>query len=172
MLTAKDDKKTELESIQQNINFFLSKPFESDILLSRIDQLLSDRRQIQAKARIEAITTPKNIDAVSTDEQFLSVITSIIEDRISDPDLNVNALVDISGINNKQLYRKVKQLTGLTPVEYIKTIRMKKSAMLLAQKKFTVAEVMYMVGYSSHSYFSKCFQSEFDKSPKQYMEDT
>ena len=171
LLTAKDDKKTELESIQQNINFFLSKPFESDILLSRIEQLLSDRRQMEAKARIEAIATPKNINTQSTDEQFLSGITGIIEDRISDPDLNVNALVDISGTNNKQLYRKVKQLTGMTPVEYIKTIRMKKSAMLLTQKKFTVAEVMYMVGYSSHSYFSKCFQSEFGKSPKHYMED-
>lgn len=171
LLTAKDDKETELESIQQHINFFIPKPFESDLLLLRIEQLLANRQQVEAKARMEVIATPKAIDAVSQDEKFLSNITGIIEEKVSDPDLNVNALADISGINNKQLYRKVKQLTGMTPVEYIKSIRLKKAAMLLAQKKFTVAEVMYMVGYSNHSYFSKCFLSEFGKTPKQFMEE-
>ena len=77
---------------------------------------------------------------------------------------------ELSGISNKQIYRKIKQLTGMSPVEYIKSIRMKKAAMLLQQKKFTVAEVMYMVGFSNHSYFSKCFQAEFGKTPKQYMQ--
>lgn len=172
LLTAKDDKATELESIQQHINIFIPKPFESDILLSRIEQLLTSRHQAEAKARMEVIATPKAIDAVSQDEQFLSNITGIIEERVADPDLNVNALADISDIHHKQLYRKVKQLTGMTPVEYIKSIRLKKAAMLLAQKKFTVAEVMYMVGYSNHSYFSKCFHSEFGKTPKQYMEES
>ena len=69
-----------------------------------------------------------------------------------------------------KVYRKVKQLTGLSPVEYIKNIRMKKAAMLLEQKKFSVAEVMYMVGFSSSSYFSKCFQNEFGVTPKQFIE--
>lgn len=172
LLTAKDDKNTELESIQQHINFFIPKPFEPALLLSRIEQLLFDRRQVEAKARMEVIATPKSIDAVSQDEKFLLNITGIIEERVADPDLNVNALADISDIHHKQLYRKVKQLTGMTPVEYIKSIRLKKAAMLLAQKKFTVAEVMYMVGYSNHSYFSKCFHSEFGKTPKQYMEES
>ena len=59
----------------------------------------------------------------------------------------------------------------MSPVEYIKSIRMKNAAMLLQQKKFTVAEVMYMVGFSNHSYFSKCFQAEFGKTPRQYLND-
>ncbi len=107
---------------------------------------------------------------MSYDEQFLIDITNIIEEHIDDSDLNVNALSTISNINNKQLYRKLKQLTGETPVDYIKSIRMKKAAMLLEQKKFTVAEVMYMVGFSNHSYFSKCFQSKFGKTPKQFID--
>ena len=81
----------------------------------------------------------------------------------------MNALCEWTGTNNKQMYRKMKQLTGMTPVEYIKSIRMKKAAMLLKQQKFTVAEVMYMVGFSNHSYFSKCFQAEFGVTPKQYV---
>ncbi|WP_071146783.1 hybrid sensor histidine kinase/response regulator transcription factor [Bacteroides ihuae] len=170
LLTAKDDKETQLESFNMNIDVFLPKPFEADILLSRIEQLLRTRKKIEVKARIEVIATPKAIEATSIDEKFLFNITKIIEDHISEPELNVNALSELSGINNKQIYRKIKQLTALTPVEYIKSIRMKKAAMLLAQKKFSVAEVMYMVGFSNHSYFSKCFQAEFDKTPRQFME--
>lgn len=170
MLTAKDDKHTELESIQLNIDAFISKPFEADILLSRVEQLISKKQTLEAKTRIETITTPRTIEAVSYDEKFLADITRIIEDHIADSELNVNALCELSGIGNKQVYRKVKQLTGLSPVEYIKSIRMKKAAMLLEQQKFSVAEVMYMVGFSSSSYFSKCFQNEFGMTPKQFME--
>jgi len=139
----------------------------------QINSLVHNRleEEIQAKSRLEQMTTPKETEIVSTDEKFLADITHIIEGRLSDPDLNVNALCDASGINNKQLYRKIKQLTGVTPVDYIKTIRMKNAAMLLRQKKSTVAEVMYKVGYSNHSYFSKCFQAEYGKTPRQYMED-
>ncbi len=169
LLTAKDDKTTELESININVDAFIAKPFDPQILLSRIEQLLKSKQQIEDKLRIENITTPKVTEVTSLDEKFLSEITQIIEDRIDDSDLNVNLLCTISGISSKQVYRKIKQLTGMSPVEYIRSIRIKKAAMLLAQKKFTIAEVMYMVGFSNHSYFSKCFQAEFGKTPREYL---
>ncbi len=168
LLTGKNDKSTELESIRMNIDAFVPKPFEPALLLSRIEQLISKNRKIQEKIRMEALSVPKEIEARSYDEKFLSTITQIIEDHLADSELNVSALCDLSGINNKQIYRKVKQLTGKTPVEYIKSVRMKKAAMLLQQQKFTVAEVMYMVGFSNHSYFAKCFKEEFNISPAQY----
>ena len=120
--------------------------------------------------RLEALSTPKEIDAESWDEKLLADITKIIEDKVSDSDLNVNSLSKISGISTKQIYRRIKHLTGLTPVDFIRSIRMKKAAMLLAQKKFSVAEVMYLVGFSNYSYFSKCFQAKYGKTPKQFME--
>jgi DNA-binding response OmpR family regulator len=172
LLTAKDDKETELESIQLHVDAFISKPFEPDILLSRIEQLIQKNQTIEARIRMETIAAPKDIEAVSYDEKFLSGITHIIEDHLSDSELNVTALCEISGINNKQIYRKLKQLTGMTPVDYIKSVRMKKAAMLLRQQKFSVAEVMYMVGFSNHSYFSKCFRAEFNKTPWQYIEES
>jgi len=171
LLTAKDDKQTELESINLNVDAFISKPFDPQILLSRIEQLLNNKQQIESKIRIETLTTPKPIEATSPDEKLLSSITGIIEDKVSDPDLNVNSLSTISGIGSKQIYRKLKQLTGMSPVEYIRSVRMKKAAMLLTQNKFTISEVMYMVGFSNHSYFAKCFQAEFRKTPKQFIED-
>lgn len=169
LLTAKSDRETELESIQLNIDAFIAKPFEADILLSRVEQLLHTWETREAKARMEVLAAPKAIEAVSYDEKFLASVINLIEEHISDAELNVNALCEWTTTNNKQMYRKIKQLTGMAPVEYIKSIRMKKAAMLLKQQKFTVAEVMYMVGFSNHSYFSKCFQTEFGVTPKQYI---
>ena len=102
-------------------------------------------------------------------DKLLSEITKIIEEHIADTDLNVNALSHLSGIGSKQIYRKTKQLTGMSPVEYIRSLRMKKAAILLSENKFTISEVMYKVGFSSPSYFAKCFQAEFGKSPKEYL---
>lgn len=169
-LTAKDDKETELESIQLNIEAFIAKPFDSTILYSRVKQILENRKVLEKKVRIEQLTSPKIEKAESLDEKFLAKITRIIEDKIDDPELNVNLLCELADISQKQLYRKVKQLTGMTAVDYIKSIRMKKAAMYLSNKKFTIAEVMYMVGFSNHSYFAKCFQAKFGKTPRQFIE--
>ena len=72
-------------------------------------------------------------------------------------------------LDQKQLYRKMKQLINMTPINLLKKLRMKKAAVLLAQNKFTVSEVMYLVGYTNASYFSKCFTEEFGKTPKQFI---
>jgi signal transduction histidine kinase/ligand-binding sensor domain-containing protein/CheY-like chemotaxis protein/AraC-like DNA-binding protein len=171
MLTGKNDRQTELESIQLDIDVFLPKPFDANVLLLRSQQLVTKHEKQETKERIENLSTPKEILAVSGDEKFLQEITAMIEDRIGDYELNVNSLCEQYGISSKQACRKLKQLTGQTPVEYIKSIRMKKAAMLLGQHKFTIAEVMYMVGFSNSSYFSKCFQTEFGKTPRQYIEE-
>jgi signal transduction histidine kinase/ligand-binding sensor domain-containing protein/DNA-binding response OmpR family regulator len=169
-LTAQDDKDTELKSIELNVEAFISKPFDSVILYSRIKQILENREKLANKARIEHISSPKTEISESLDEKFLAKITKIIEDKIDESDLNVNLLCELADTNPKNLYRKVKQLTGLTAVEYIKSIRMKKAAMLLSNKNFTIAEVMYMVGYSNHSYFAKCFHGQFGKTPREYVD--
>lgn len=173
LLTAKDDPNTELESINTKVDAFMSKPFDPDMLLSRINQLINKTKEIQEKVRIEKITESKITEdnLISSDEKFLSKITQIIEENVSNFDLNVSALSTISGVSSKQIYRKIVQLTSLSSVKYIKSIRMKKAAILLSQKKFSVAEVMYMVGYSDSSYFSKSFQSEFGKTPQEFMND-
>ena len=171
MLTANDGKNVEIESLKLSIDAFITKPFDANTLLLKAQQLIKKMNNEQIKQRIESITKPKEIIVESTEEKFLSQITSAIENRIDDPDLNVTSLCEHLQINNKQVYRKLKQLTGMSPVEYIKTIRLKKAAMLLSQNKFTISEIVYMVGFSNPSYFSKCFQNEFGKTPKQYIEE-
>ncbi|SFW87724.1 two-component regulator propeller domain-containing protein [Chitinophaga sancti] len=169
LLTAKDDRKTELESIDLGADTFMSKPFDISILLSRIEQLLKRREDMESQLRISALTDPTEEKALSRDEEFLSNITRIIEEKMDDPQFNVQVLGDLSFTNSRQLYRKIKQLTSLTPVEYIRSIRMKKAAVLLQKNKFSVAEVMYMVGFSEASYFSKCFQAEFGQTPSRFV---
>ncbi len=168
LLTAKDDKETELRSINIKIDAFIAKPFEPDILYSRVKQLLEVQKQLNKKIRIEKLSSPIVEKEDSEDELFLAHVTKIIEEQMANPDLNVSYLCDKVNISQKQLYRKIKHLTGLTAVDYIKSIRMKKAAILLSNKNFTVSEVMYKVGFSSHSYFAKCFHTEFGNTPGQF----
>lgn len=173
MLTAISDNKTENESIKLGIDIFMPKPFEPSALLGRIKQLLKSRNEIKEKARIETITEAesKPIEAESINEKSLAKIAKIIEENISDPDLNVNMLCEKSGIPNKQLYRLIKKYIGTAPLDYIRNVRLQKAAVLLSQHRFTVAEISYMVGFKTPSYFTKCFQSQFGVKPSQYQSD-
>lgn len=170
MLTARDDKSTEFKSIKAGIDVFMSKPFDIEKLRLRMKQLLDTRQALEKKLRIETMRQPQavEVDETNEDEVFMTRIISIIEEQMENTEFNVSKLAQLVGIDNKQLYRKIKQLTGSTPVNFIRQIRMKKAAILLAQKRFSVSEVMYMVGYSNPSYFSKCFMDEFKVSPSQY----
>lgn len=170
MLTAKSDKTTEGKSFELDVNAFVQKPFDIELLKLKVRQLLSRDEKMKEIIRLKAISTPKEVEAQSWNEKFLSNITALIEEKIADAELNVNLISEITGISSKQIYRHIKQLTGLTPVEYIRSIRMKKAAMLLAQQKFTVSEVMYLVGFSNYSYFSKCFQSIYGVNPRNYQQ--
>ncbi len=173
MLTAKSDNKTENESIKLGVDVFMTKPFEPNALLGRISQLLRSRTEIEEKVRIQAIAEAesKPIEAESVNEKLLAKIAKIIEENISDPDLNVNLLCEKSGIGTKQLYRLIKKYMGISPLDYIRRVRLQKGAMLLSQHRFTVAEISYMVGFKTPSYFTKCFQALFGVKPSLYKSD-
>lgn len=171
MLTAKDDKKTEYELLSLGVEAFIAKPFDMRELTIHIDRILQNKHRLVRKLKEEGIVMESEQNLVeSPDEKFLNYITEIIEQNLSGSDLNVTKLGELSGYNPKQIYRRIKLLTGYTAVDYIKGIRMKKAAMLLSQKQFMVSEVMYMVGFSDSSYFSKCFVEKYGKTPRQYME--
>ena len=140
------------------------------MLKGRVEQLLKSKEAIRSNLRVESIMAVRHEDVDSADEKLLADVTKVIEDNISDSDMNVGYVCDKTGLSSKQLYRMLKKLVGVSPVDYIRQIRMKKAAMLLSQHKFTVSEVMYMVGFSSTSYFSKCFSAQFGCTPREYVE--
>lgn len=173
MLTALSDPGTENESIKQGIDVFMTKPFEAPTLSGRITQLLRRRSELKEHVRIETIieAESKPIAAESVSEKKLAQIAQIIEENISDPDLNVSLLCKKSDLESKQLYRLIKKYIGLSPIDYIKQVRLRKAAMLLSQHRFTVSEICYMVGFKTPSYFTKCFQQQYGVKPSQYRSD-
>ena len=170
MLTAKSDNNTENESIKLGIDVFMAKPFEPQALLGRISHLLKGRNEIREKVRMQTIAEAgsRPIEAESVNEKILAKIVKVIEDNISDPDLNVNLLCEKCDIPNKQLYRLIKKYMGTAPLDYIRSVRLQKAAVLLSQHRFTVSEISYMVGFKTPSYFAKCFQSHYGVKPSQY----
>lgn len=173
MLTAKEDKQTELKAYGLGIDVFIQKPFDIKQLNIRIHQIIRNKSLLVRKINQSNIIENKeylDVNIESTEEKLLVKITEIIEEKLSDSELNVQKLAELSGFTTKQIYRRIKQLTGHTAVSYIKSIRLKKAALLLEQRKYTVSEVMYMVGFSNPSYFSKCFAEKYGETPKQYMD--
>ena len=145
----------------ENQEFLLKAKQKEKELLSNNEYLAVQLRlQLQAKAGENGV--------LSEDEKFLLKITKIIEDNMSDYELNVNLLCKLSGISSKQLYRKIKSMTGMTTVAYIRDQRLKKAASLLAKGTFTVSEVTYMVGFSNPGYFARCFTEEFKIPPSEF----
>lgn len=170
MLASEFGQATEKESIRAGADAFMHKPVDIEGLRLRLAQLLQARRSLEKKIRVEHIARPaEEAPTQNGDEIFLQRITGLIEEQLENTEFNVAMLADLSKADKKQLYRRLKQLTGFTPVEYIRHIRMKKAAMLLTRKDLSVSEVMYKVGFSNASYFSRCFVTEFGMTPTQYI---
>ena len=124
---------------------------------------------MQEKIRIELLSGSTVINAVSSDEKFIVHVREIIEKRMSDERLGVEALADEVGLSRVQLYRKVTALTGISVNDFIRNLRLQKAAQLLSQNSGTIAEVAYEVGFSNPSYFSKCFKDHFGVIPSNYF---
>lgn len=170
LLTAKEGSATENEGVAAGVRVIMHKPFDPSVLLAQIDRLISFTEKLKESLRIQYLTEPHPIEGLSTTEKQLSMLAKIIEDNISSRDLNVALLSRESGINSKQVYRLVTKYIGVPPSDYIRQMRLRKAALLLTDGKFNVSEVMYMVGFSSSSYFSKCFADAYGCSPGKYIE--
>lgn len=135
----------------------------------RIKQLLKTHEELTVQLRLQAITSTKTIEAESETEKILSKVARIVEENIDSIDLKTSFVSEQCGISEKQLYRIFKKHLGITITEYIRKVRLEKAAQLLTQKYFTISEVAYMVGFSSPSYFSKCFQEHYGTAPSTYQ---
>lgn len=130
---------------------------------------LNNSQSAQPTTLVQAnVSTSRAQNSASADARLLAKITEAVEAHIADSEFNVTRLQETLGLGSKLLYRKVKQMTGKTPVEFIRHIRMQRAALLLRDGRFSVSEVMYMVGFSNASYFSKVFQKTYGITPNDY----
>ncbi|WP_160748287.1 two-component regulator propeller domain-containing protein [Flavobacterium sp. Sd200] len=168
LLTAQDPVESEIEGIENGADDYITKPFNLSALSARIKNLLILRQNLKEKYRKEISVQPAKEIPLSADEKLLQKLLAFIENNLSKPELGVEEICIGIGVSRSQLYRKVKDLTGLSLSEILKEIRLKKAQQLLSESKFTVNEVAYMVGFSDADYFRKCFKSEFGMAPTEY----
>ena len=169
ILTGRDDAQTRISSYEY-ADAFIAKPFDINYLNGVIIKLLIKHEQYLDKIRRQKVTTPQAEDVESPDENFLKEMMAIISAHIDDSEFTAAALHEESHWSEKQIYRKIKQLTGKTVSEFIRDVRMDKAAAYLSQGKLTVKEVMFKVGYTTQSYFTKCFKERFGILPSEYTQ--
>ena len=166
LLTARSLDEQRAEGYEHGADAYISKPFSLRLLLSRIDNLIESRKKLNQ-------TWSKGVEddeignlSNEIDKSFLKQLRKIIQENLANSDLSVEQIGDEIGLSRVQLYRKVKALTGYSPVEILRKARLTRARHLLQTTERTVSEVAYAVGFSTPSYFSKCYKDEFGENPK------
>jgi len=169
LLTARASLVYEMEGLEKGADEYIIKPFNTKLLELKIKNLLISRRLLQEKFSKRITLEPQNTEIENPDEKFIKKILTLIEENISNPDFNVSFLVDRMNMSRPVIFRKVKSLTDLSVIDLIKKTKFKKASLLLKQKKLSISEVAYEVGFNDSKYFSKTFKAEFGKSPSEFM---
>lgn len=170
LLTALGSREHEIEGLSHGADDYITKPFDLVILQTKVENILSVRQSLKQKFTGEMMLQPKNIRLSSPEERFLQKAIEVVENNISDPDLDIERFASEIGVSRMQLYRKLNALTEMTVKEFVRNIRLKRAAQLLVQKKLNVSEVAYAVGFKDLSHFRKCFRQEFGMSSSEYIE--
>lgn len=168
LLTASVHLNAKIEGLDSGADAYLEKPFTTDLLMAQILNLVRKRSLERQNFINSPLAHFKSVAMNKTDEEFLKKLNSVLLDNISENDLSVEKVSEILGISVSTLYRKVKALTDLNSVEYIRLTRLKKAAELLSDGNFRINEISYLVGFSSPSYFATSFQKQFGISPSQF----
>lgn len=170
LLSAKTDVETKVKGLNWGADVYLDKPFSVEQLIAQIESILLKRKQVHKTISSDPLEYyKKTVTKKDENSEFMSRLTTIILDKMSDRDFNVDMLVKEFATNRSDFQKKVKKVTGLTPNDYIKLIRMNKSAEMLATGKYRINEVCAIIGFNSPSYFSKCFYEQFGKLPKDFI---
>ncbi|WP_233825861.1 hybrid sensor histidine kinase/response regulator transcription factor [Dyadobacter sp. CY312] len=169
LLTARSLTSQKIEGIKTGADAYITKPFDIELLDAQIGNLLQRKQELDAYFQHKLIVAPVLEDGKeNVDEKFVNRVMSSVEAHIADPEFNVEMLASEVGMSSAHLSRKLKTLTQFSANEIIKKYRIKKASLLLENNEGNVSEVMYDVGFSNLSYFSKCFREEFGVTPKEY----
>ena len=149
---------------------YISKPFNVKLLKTRVRKLIENRKKMRESFSNFLLNETKQETLGKVEQQFITDFTQYVENSIANPELNIDEIADALGLSRSNLYRKIKSLTDYSPNELIRTIRVKYAKQLLNSKAKSISEVAYEVGFSSPSYFAKCFKDFYNESPTEYLE--
>lgn len=165
LLTARSLSEQRKEGYDTGADSYITKPFSGQVLLSRIENLLRSRIMQRSVFAGDKQETEEEAKLNEADKTFVGRLRTAIQENLGDSDFSVERLGEEIGLSRVQLYRKVKALTGQTPVELLRKARLTKARQLLEKTEKSVSEIAYEVGFTSPSYFNKCFKDEFDINP-------
>lgn len=169
LLTAMGSEEKQLEGLKVGVNDYITKPFTFEILASRIRNLLAQQMLLQKRFRMQIEVNPSEITVTSVDEKFLQQALELVEKHMDNPEFSVEDFSRDMFMNRVTLYRKIHSLTGKSPLEFIRSIRLKRAARLLDKSGMSVAEIAYEVGFNNPKIFTKFFKEEFKVTPSQYV---
>ncbi|CAN5573249.1 hypothetical protein BH11BAC3_BH11BAC3_18950 [soil metagenome] len=169
LLTAKNTIQSKVDGLELGADAYIEKPFSKEHLQAQIASLLANRNTIREFYASSPLVHIKSMAHSKSDERFLETLNDTICTNIEDVDLDVEKLAKIMNMSRITLYRKIKAISVLTPIEVINLTRLKKAAELLAEGDHKIYEISYMVGFSSQSNFARNFQKQFNITPTEYM---
>ena len=173
LLTALTDERQRIFGITGGADDYIQKPFHTDYVKIKIIHLLQERQKLRERLLEKLrdnkllLSEPEKVESI--DDAFLRKFAEQIEAVYADPEYNVEKLSETLGLSRGHLHRKIKELTGTAPVEFLRTYRLNKATLLLRQNAYTVSEVAYRTGFSSPAYFSKCFKAVYGVTPTEYQ---
>lgn len=169
LLTAMNSAESHLEGVESGADAYITKPFSPKLLLARVFKLIEQRERLREKFSNDPNMVRPAICTSDKDKEFADKLQQIMEQQLSNAQFTIDEFASMMGLGRTVFYRKVRGVTGYSPNEYIRIIRMKKAAELLLENRYTVAEVSYSVGISDPFYFSKCFKQQFGVAPSVYL---
>lgn len=168
LLTALVDIEDKIQGIRDGADAYIKKPFSVKLLITRIESLLENRKQLRERFQIGIPLTKENNLNNRNDNAFLEKLYNLIEENLDNQNLDLNSFTKELYLNRTHFYQKVKALTNLTPFEVLKDYRLKKAADFLVQKNLSVNEVYIMTGFKSRTHFSKLFKEKYNITPGKY----
>jgi YesN/AraC family two-component response regulator len=169
LLTAKVTNDDRAEGYRAGADSYLTKPLDIKLLKARIESLKKQRELIKEKYSNGIISESHPEELSPLNIEFMKQIVSSVMDEIGNPDFNVTMLIDKIHISHSTLYRKIHSITGMSPNEFIRNIRINEAAKLMNHKNVNISEIATKVGFNDHSYFTRSFKKKFNKTPKQFV---
>ena len=169
LLTAKTAIESRLQALQYGADDYVTKPFEPEYIRARVHNILTQRTQLEQsyRQRLMRLETQPSDEAMAGDT-FLAKLLDIMDKEMDNNTLTVDELVEEMNMGRTVFFNKLKSMTGLSPVEFIREMRIKRAAQLLEDRKYNITEVTYMVGMNDSRYFAKCFKNTYGVTPSEY----
>ncbi|SEM78725.1 Signal transduction histidine kinase [Mucilaginibacter gossypiicola] len=169
LLTAVTGEEQQLQGLETGANDYLTKPFNFEILMSKLKNILAMQEDMRKTYQKQLDVKPTEVETESFDEAFIKKAVQLIEKNIDNADFSVEELSSELFVSRVTLYKRALALTGKSPVDLIRSIRLKRAAQLLESSQLTISQISYKVGFKSQKYFVRCFKAEFNCLPSAYV---